>query len=171
MLSIRSLRQTAWVVHPHYPELRVFVEKPTRAELMEERHKLDSYSVREVAVNPMTKEPIRDNDGNLEIVTLPPRVPLWETTKFLTRHVKKVEGVEEADAPIEEIVMGFLKEEFDVTEPVLKDGKPAMKDDGVTPDEVKTAFAVYLFNKVMTEGTFKTPDPTVATSSSQQISA
>lgn len=168
--SIRIPRPTAVILHPEDPALKVHVEKPSRADFMEWRQKAMGYRQTIPAVNPMTGEPIRDADGNLETITTAPNVPVSEMHAYLGTAVKRIEGLEEKNAEVAEALEDFLEDRWDVmVEQEIPDPKhPGKKIKKLLPQ----SFVVYLLNKVNDDETFKekTPDPLASASAAQPTS-
>ncbi len=157
MVSIRIPRAEAWIQHPQIPDLRVLVEEPSRAEFGKRQYELGKHRGAPVAIlHPDTREIIRDADGKVATETPQIHVNAEEVDSFLGSVIKQVQGIDEADARIGEILVAFGERPYDVTDEKTNIRKP---------------FKVYLFEKVMTEATFERPDPLASTSATQLINA
>lgn len=156
MVSIRIPRAEAWIPHPQQPDLRVLLEEPTRAELGKRQYDMAKRRGAPVAVlHPTSGEPIRNAaTGKIETELPAFNADPEEVKTFLAQTVCQVEGIEEKDAKIPEIIAAFEERPFDV---VLEDGK-------------RQPFIVYLFLKLFEDSTFERADPLAKTSASPQNS-
>lgn len=152
MVSIRIPRAEAWVTHPNIPDLSVLLEEPTRAEMGQRSYDLQRHRGAPVAIlHPTTGEPIRDPvTGKIETQMPALAADPDEVKEFLGKTMKKVEGIDEENAPMPEILSAFEERAFDTTE-----------------DGQKKSFAVYLFLKLFDDSTFERVDPLAKTSASR----
>lgn len=178
MKKIKLKKPRGVIVHPNDPDVQFVVERPTRGDILEFENLTKEFERYEVAINPNTKEPIRDKQGNPQVVNLPAIYPHSMVANHLRKYVKEVHGItdeegNELDYKASEIarakiLASLIELELDVTR---KTKVKQMKDGAEVEVEVDytTPFLIYLIERLHNMETYNNdPLETGSTSRSNE---
>lgn len=184
MVPFRVKRPTGVIDHPGNDrikpgELKVVVERPSRAQRELFANTLAQYEKVQPAIDPVSGKLFRDSTGQAIALKVPVRYPLQPTLEFLQEFVKDIVGFGDGVKPVKftpenaiEMIRGLMEEDLDFRAkravPVFDaNGEPT----GQTEEkEVDISFMQHVLERLNEKETYADPSPATSSQSSSNDS-